>query len=449
MFVRPEKWNLLSAAERREARFSSWMSTADKAFATAKAEQTYRRHSQRMADIIALKKPDRIPLLPLIGGFVHKYGGITPHQAMYDSRAFARAYTKFVEDFLPDYNMPDPGDSGRMLDLLDYKVYRWPGHGLPLTESFQMIEEEYMLADEYDQFIADPELFYLRVYMPRAFGALSAWRMLPSAFATMELPMMAAFLAPVGTPEVQQAFRALLDAGKQAYDWTRTIGEAETHLTESLGIPSLLAGFSKAPFDIIGDTLRGTRGIMLDLFRQPANVFAALERLVPIAIQMAVESADAQDTPFIFIPLHKGADEFMSSASFQKFYWPSYKTVLLGMIAEGLVPFQFVEGSYNRRLDIITDPDIPVGTTYWNFDRTDMLQVKKKLGGWACFSGNVPGSLLYTGTASEVEDYVKRLIDNVGRDGGYAMATGLVVDHALPENLHAMFKTCKEYGVDH
>jgi len=42
---------------------------------------------------------------------------------------------------------------------------------------------------------------------------------------------------------------------------------------------------------------------------------------------------------------------------------------------------------------------------------------------------------------------VKDLIDNVGQDGGYAMATGAVLDHAKPENLHVMFDTCKEYGV--
>jgi uroporphyrinogen-III decarboxylase len=186
---------------------------------------------------------------------------------------------------------------------------------------------------------------------------------------------------------------------------------------------------------------------MLDLFRQPKKVLAAVERLIPTAIQLGVVTATVQDNPFVFIPLHKGADGFMSHQQYKTFYWPAHKAVLLGLIEEGLVPFHLVEGGYNERLDEIAASDLPARATYWNFDLTDMLQVKKKFGSWAAFGGNVPGSLLYTGTVKQVEDFVKKLIDTVAQDGGFALATGVVLDHAKPENLHAMFKTCKEYGV--
>jgi uroporphyrinogen-III decarboxylase len=41
---------------------------------------------------------------------------------------------------------------------------------------------------------------------------------------------------------------------------------------------------------------------------------------------------------------------------------------------------------------------------------------------------------------------VKRLIDTVGRDGGYILSTGAVIDDAVPANVHAMFDTGREYG---
>ncbi len=47
---------------------------------------------------------------------------------------------------------------------------------------------------------------------------------------------------------------------------------------------------------------------------------------------------------------------------------------------------------------IIADPDIPKGSTIWIFDQTDMLEVKKRFQGWACYGGNVPVSLLKAGT---------------------------------------------------
>jgi uroporphyrinogen-III decarboxylase len=215
----------------------------------------------------------------------------------------------------------------------------------------------------------------------------------------------------------------------------------------TLGLPGLMGGFTKAPFDIVGDTLRGTRAIMLDKFRQPKQVLAAVERLVPLAIDAGVHSAKRSASPVVFMPLHKGADSFMSSRDFETFYWPTLKAVILGLIQEGLIPYMFVEGAYNKRLDIITDPEIPAGRTIWMFDQTDLREVKKRFTGWACFGGNVPSSLLIAAKPEEVTAHVKRLIDDVGQDGGYILSTGAVVDNAQEANLRAMIDTGKEYGV--
>ena len=107
-----------------------------------------------------------------------------------------------------------------------------------------------------------------------------------------------------------------------------------------------------------------------------------------------MDSATANDNPFVFIPLHKGADDFMSDKNFRKFYWASHLKVVLGLINEGLVPFHFVEGRYNNRLDVLADSGIPPRSTFWNFDQIDMVQAKKKVGGWAAIGGNIQGSVL-------------------------------------------------------
>jgi uroporphyrinogen-III decarboxylase len=76
-----------------------------------------------------------------------------------------------------------------------------------------------------------------------------------------------------------------------------------------------------------------------------------------------------------------------------------------------------------------------------------MTDAKKHFGDWAAIAGNVPSSILHVGTPEEVANYVKGLIDTAGKDGGYALATGAVLAHATAENLHAMIRTGKEYGV--
>jgi uroporphyrinogen-III decarboxylase len=438
----------LTPGQKFDERARRWKFPEGIEFTSPDVQQRYERHVQMLLDVIALKKPERIPVCPATGFYPFTYAGVTPRDAMYDYEKLGSALKKYLTDFMPDTlagtTLYGPG---KVLEILDYKLYRWPGHGVASTEPYQCVEDEYMRADEYDTLINDPSDFFRRAYLPRVFGTLDPWRMLAPLTDILELPSVGPAVVPFGLPEMQKAFKQLLEAGQAALEWIQACGRIDHSLIASLGLPGFMGGLAKAPFDMIGDTLRGTRAIMLDKFRQPKKVLAAMERLVPLAIDAGVRSAKNSRSPVVFIPLHKGADSFLSNKDFDTFYWPTLKAVILGLIREGLVPYLFAEGGYNRRLDTIADPDIPPGTTLWMFDQTDMKEVKKHLGGWACFGGNVPSSLLVAGTPEEVSTYVKRLIDDVGRDGGYILSTGAVVDDARAENLHALIDTCKEYGV--
>ena len=212
-----------------------------------------------------------------------------------------------------------------------------------------------------------------------------------------------------------------------------------------MGFPNILGGFTKAPFDTIGDTLRGTRGIIMDMYRQPDKLLRALEALTPIMIGMGVGSAQQTGNPQIFIPLHKGADGFLSDEQFKKFYWPTLKAVMLGLIDGGCIPFPALEGHWGSRLEIIQD--IPKGKTMWMVDQTDMAKAKETLGKNACLIGNVSSSMLKLGTPQDVRDYVKKLIDTAGKGGGFIMSNGAFFDEAKPENVKAMVEFTREYGV--
>jgi uroporphyrinogen-III decarboxylase len=149
--------------------------------------------------------------------------------------------------------------------------------------------------------------------------------------------------------------------------------------------------------------------------------------------------------PIIFIPLHKGADGFLSDEQFEKFYWPTLRKVMLGLIEEGCVPNPAAEGGYNSRLKVVKD--LPKGKTLWMIDRSDMVKAKETLGENACLLGNVSSAMLHLGTPQEVRDYVKNLIDTAGKGGGLIVSNGAFFDHAKPENVKAMVDFTKEYGV--
>jgi hypothetical protein len=442
----PENWNKLDIKEKQTARLNAW-ATTPLPFPSSDAEKAYKQRAQMLIDVVNLKKPERVPVVPWWGVYPAHYGGITVQEATYDYEKLGAAWKKTNADFLPDAlcsaALIGPG---KAFDLLDVKNYNWPGHGSAVDASYQCVEGEYMAANDYDALITDPSNYFQRTYLPRILGALGPWSMLGPWTDIIELPFVGLAMIPSGIPPVQQAFKTFLEAGQVILEWISAVGPIEGASMAGLGLPSTIGGFTKAPFDTLGDTMRGTRGIMLDMFRQPDKVLAAMERIVPIAVEMGVRNATANNNPFVFMPLHKGADGFMSNKDFKKFYWPTLKAVILGLIEAGTVPYLFVEGGYNQRLDLMVDPDIPAGHTVWAFDHTDMKEVKKKLGGWAAFAGNVPGSLMKAGKPEEISDYVKKLMDDVAGDGGYILSNGAVMDDSTPENVHAFIDTGKKFG---
>jgi len=134
----------------------------------------------------------------------------------------------------------------------------------------------------------------------------------------------------------------------------------------------------------------------------------------------------------------------MSDEQYKTFYWPTFKKLMMGLISEGLVPMPFAEGNYEPRLEIIKD--MPRSAVIWWFEHMDMAKAKKVLGDTACIAGNLPVTVLYTGTPQEVKEGCRKLIETCAKGGGYILTGGAYMDEGNPENLRAMMAAAKEYG---
>jgi hypothetical protein len=327
---------------------------------------------------------------------------------------------------------------------LDFKLGQWPGHGVAEHSEYQYVEKEYMKADEYPDLIDDPSGFFMNRFFPRIFGALEPLQNMPLLPPVNEIPCIPPALFPFGDKDLQAAFSSLAKAGDEAIRWRDAVRRLNGKIMGQ-GYPAFSGGFTKAPFDVIGDTLRGTREVLMDMYRHPDELIEACERITPFMIKSGVASCKATGHIMPFIPLHKGADGFMSEEQFQKFYWPTLRKVIIGLVDAGMVPQLFAEGGYNQRLDVICD--VPKGKVLWWFDLTDMAQAKKTVGQVACIAGNVPLSLLCTATPDEVKAYCKALIDAAGKDGGFIFSTGAGMQGSKPENAKAMIEFSKDYGI--
>lgn len=439
-----KKWEDMSAEERREDRFKRWLSPSDMKFSSSEAEKRYQTRANRFIDVIKLQKPDRVPVMLPAGFFPAYYAGGNLKSVMYDYDELKRAWMKFIQDFDMDtLSGPWFVIPGKVLDMLDYKLHHWPGHGTSDDDSFyQYIEGEYMTAEEYDAFIKDPTDFLLRTYLPRSNGALGGLSKL--GFLTPFIGIPVFYISRLGDPEVRDSVLALLEAAQECVKWQSAVMDVSI-AAKAKGIPSIMGGLSGAPFDLIGDMMRGTKGIMMDMYRRPEKLHAAMERITPIIIDEAVAAGNASGSPVIMMPLHKGTGGFMSNDQFKEFYWPTLKEVMMGLIEEGLVPMPFAEGDYGDRLETIKD--MPKGTVIWYFETMDMTRAKRVLGDNACIAGNLPVSILCTGTPAQVKDGCRRLIETCAQGGGYILTGSASIHKGDPDNLRAMMEAAEEYGL--
>jgi uroporphyrinogen-III decarboxylase len=441
-----KKWTDMTWEEKREERFQKWLNPGVN-FSSKEAARLYRERVNRFIKAIKLEEPDdRVPVILPAGNIPAYLAGGNLKTVMYDYEALRRAWIKFLHEFGSDMDTfigPGLVFPGRVLEIIDFKLEKWPGHGLADDiETYQFVEKEYIKVDEYDALIKDPSDFWLRKFLPRIAGAFKAFEKLPQLTAFVGIPVF--YVGAYADPEVQAALKALVEAATETMKWNEVISDVNMQSLES-GLPSFWGGMSGAPFDMIGDMLRGTKGIMMDMYKWPDKLKEAMERLVPIAIDEAVAMANASGCPIIVMPLHKGTGGFMSSKQFETFYWPTFKKILLGLVNEGLVPMPFAEGNYESRLEIIKD--MPRSSMIWWFEHIDMARAKKVLGDNACIAGNIPVTTLCTGTPEDVKEQCRKLIEVCAPGGGYILTGGATMDRGSPDNLHAVMEAAREYGV--
>ncbi|MBN1161196.1 MAG: hypothetical protein JXA17_04550 [Dehalococcoidales bacterium] len=439
-----KEWSEMTWQERREERFKKWLNPPGVKFPSPAIEKKYKERATRMIKAVKMEIPDLVPIHLAASSFVAYNAGFTYKEVLYDYSKIVPAWTKFVDEFDQD-SADAPGFfPARVYEILDYKVNKWPGHGLPdKTTLHNFVEKEYMNADEYDLLINDPFDFGLRYFTPRTWGAFEPLADMPSFSDYQGLPERLMMMCQ--DPRFQKLFKAIWEASQDNAKYQKVMGEC-AQISLDRGFPPLMGGIMLAPFDTVADMLRGTSGSVKDMFRQPEKLLETLEVIAERSQESAVAMANMSRSPVVFVPTHKGADAFMSVKQFEKFYWPTFRKLLLGVVNEGCVPMIVIDGSYNEdRLKIISE--LPKSSVVWNMEKTDMAMSKKILGNSACIAGNVTAAQLYTQTPDAIKKYVRYLIETCAPGGGYILALGSGIDKCDPANLQAVVEAGRKYGV--
>lgn len=442
MFERPDNWNEMSPLERRKARLDAWQN-APVEFVSPEAEAKYKEKVSRLRKIYDMESHDR-PVADLFMGaneYIVRRKGIVGKDIIYDHAKLREPVLDFHREFDPDLSVNAMPYPGKPWEMLDFKLYIWGGQKLPDDFAIQAVEGEYMTADEYQDFIADPTAFWLKTYLPRAYGALAPMAMLPDFPRISESVDTIDLLIPFGAPPFQEMLQKMMEAGNELMKILGEVGQTAA-MVAAEGYPSMGSNIVKTPFDYLGDTLRGTKGILMDMFRHPKDLQAACEAYVPLLVKSIVGASDRTGAPCAMYVLHKGADSFMSDEQFKTFYWPTWKQVMMALYEEGITNYLFIEGSYNTRLDYLAE--MPEKSLVCHFDQTDMKRVKDVLSDKQIIAGNVPASMMAAGSVDEVRAYCEELVELFEDAPAYILAHGCYFENTTDEKIQAFIDSVRK-----
>jgi uroporphyrinogen-III decarboxylase len=403
----------------------------------------YDQRWRRIEDAVALRETDRVPFVYFSTFWATRLGGISYEEAMYDVDKYIDVTRKAIDLLEPDAFSALLFAFGKTLEGLDFKPMQWPGHGTDPNATFQYIDRELMSPDEYDDYLFDPTGFYLRKFLPRLAGAYKVFELFPDYAANAEWDLIGA-VGGFANPQLQDGLRRLFDVGDKTAYTLRQLGAFIDEMKQA-GLPLIAGGFAKAPYDLFADFLRGSKGCMLDMFRHKDKLLAAMAK-ARVLLTRNVEATTRQfGCNHVFMPLHWGLDGFMSPAQFKTFYWPELRNIMMYLIERNLVPCLLWEGNCTSRLEIIAD--IPPGKAVYWFEGTDIFKAKEVLGDRVCLRGNVPASILNTGTPDDVDTYCRKLIQTVGKGGGFILDGAIgIPDEAKTENVLAMARSVRKYA---
>jgi hypothetical protein len=315
-----------------------------------------------------------------------------------------------------------------LVKAIGLRYYAVPGMEVPHDTAFQYLEppeaEAWMRPDEYDALIADPTGYLFNVWLPR----------------------VSTDVAPIGQPATFRNNMSFLRGGMAMLQYFTGFGRQAALLRSESGTVSAICGILKAPFDILADKLRGYRGLCMDVFRQPDKVQKACEALAPHLCHVAMSGADPEKNVPIGLWMHRGCVPFVSPQQFARFYWPTLREIIEELWSHGFQTLFYAEGDWTANLASIAE--LPERSIVFHVDRSDPEQVAKLLKGKFGISGGMPNDLLAFGKPDDVRAAAKRLIDTLGRDGGYIMdASAIMQDDTSAENLRVMTEFTREYGV--
>lgn len=356
----------------------------------------YSQRLNRILTAVALKKPDRTPV-------VLEYSGFAAYVTGTPMAEFLRCPAANLETMIRAFDMVGDADAINYGSFWPYGLcydymskVRVPGVDLPEDDMWQVVESELMTRADYDLILSRGWPDYSEAFLSQRIFADVPDDYLP--------PRRKA-------PDALKAWR-------------------------QKGMPVLSGGDVTTPYEL----LCGSRSLMefsMDLFDIPDKVIAAMEAMVPHLAGNAIRSAKKRGYPLVWVGGWQAAPSMLSPEMWRRFVWPYFTRLVREIVDSGLIALLHLDSNWTRELECFKE--LPKGRCIMALDgETDIFEAKEVLGDHMCIMGDVPAAMLFRDAPDNVYAYCTRLIRELGPQGFILQSGCDIPANAKLENVQAM-----------
>jgi uroporphyrinogen-III decarboxylase len=182
-----------------------------------------------------------------------------------------------------------------------------------------------------------------------------------------------------------------------------------------------------------------------DLYYRPEMVEKALARMTEEFITFGLALCKDAGINIMKVVEERAGAFFYPLKIFERFWWPYTLQIAEAFWSEGIKISFHLDTCWDKNIHYFKE--LPRKSAMLELDgTTHIFSAKEKLRDHMCIVSDVHPTLLSLGTPEEVSAYCKKLIDEVGGDGGHILSTGCGLPGAVrKENFIAMLETGRNY----
>lgn len=210
------------------------------------------------------------------------------------------------------------------------------------------------------------------------------------------------------------------------------------------GYVMLNGGTTTIPFETICGA-RSMSQFFMDLYRRPELVKKALDVITPSMIAQAEMSCQMSGINRVWVGGWRSASAMLAPKIWNEFVFPYFHEICWALVEKGITPILHWDQDWTRDLDRLLE--LPAQKCILNPDgMTDLRKFKEVVGDHMSILGDVPASILATGTPDDVYNYTRDLIRDCGPKGLMICPGCDAPINSKHDNMKAMVDATVEFG---